>query len=132
MPVDLKLVEWITANKSKFSRDEIIERLKKQGHQEQDIIDSYEQVVKRDPLITPRKSMFTTVILNLLVPGIGNIYLGKYVMGVVLLFLYVLSWIFNFTLVGMIVGMPLLGMTWLIALITGISGCKRINRGELP
>jgi len=131
MPVDLKLVEWIAGNKAKFGRDEIIERLKKQGHGEQDIIDSYEQVVKKVPLITPKKSMFATVILNFLVPGVGNIYLGKYVMGVVLVFLCVLSWIFNFTLVGIIVGVPLLGVTWLIALITGISSCRRINRGEL-
>lgn len=90
MAVDLKLVSWIRVNKTKLGRDEIIGRLKEKGYKEQDILDSYEKVVQEAPLTTTgKRSMLVTVILNLIVPGIGNIYLGRVVTGIVLLFIYI-------------------------------------------
>jgi len=46
MAVDIKLVEWIKANRINFGRQEIIEKWKAEGYPEQDVIDSYNEVVK--------------------------------------------------------------------------------------
>ena len=46
MSVDLKLIKWIRGNATKYSRDEMIKKLKQEGYSEQDIIDSYEEVAK--------------------------------------------------------------------------------------
>lgn len=132
MAVDLKLVGWIKVNKVKLSRDEILRRLKEEGYKEQDILDSYEKVVQEAPITTTgKRSMFATVFLNLIAPGIGNIYLGRLVAGIILLFVYLIGWIFTFTLIGAIIGIPLLFFAWIIALVTGVSACSKINRGEL-
>ena len=45
MAVDLKLVNHIMAIRGKFSRYELVEKIKKEGYAEQDIIDSYDEVV---------------------------------------------------------------------------------------
>ncbi|MCL4479769.1 MAG: hypothetical protein M1381_11880 [Deltaproteobacteria bacterium] len=46
MAVDMKLVEWIKANRLKLSRAEMIQQCKAEGNAEQDVIDSYNEVVK--------------------------------------------------------------------------------------
>ena len=46
MAIDIKLVEWIKANRLKFGRQEIIEKCRAEGYVEQDVIDSYNEVVK--------------------------------------------------------------------------------------
>ncbi len=132
MTVDLKLVGWIKSNKTKLNRDEIIKRLKEKGYKEQDILDSYEKVAQEAPITTGEiKNILVTVILNLIIPGLGNIYLGRVGAGIGLLLMYILGWIFTFTLVGAIIGLPLLFFAWIIALITGVVRCNKINRGEV-
>lgn len=46
MAVDMKLVEWIKTNRLRLSRTEILQQCTAEGHTEQDVIDSYNEVVK--------------------------------------------------------------------------------------
>ncbi len=131
MSVDLKLVGWIKANRTKFNRSEIIEKLKQQGYSEQDIIDSYEEVVKRGTEGAEKRSEAVTVILSILIPGAGHIYTGAVGVGVLILILYILGVALNWTFFGMVIGIPLAGGMWLWGLLGSIARCRKINSGEL-
>ena len=133
MAVDLKLVQWIKANRARFSRSELLEKLKVEGHIEQDIIDSYESVVKMgtEGGIKPSKSMVATVILSILFPGTGHMYTGAGGIGALILILWLIGVIFNFTLIGAILGIPLTFAMWLWGLIGSIIRCDKINKGKL-
>ena len=138
MPVDLKLVEWIKSNHARYSRTQIVEILGKDGHPEQDISDSYEEVVKRSgkPMGLAGagvKSMAATVILSVLIPGAGHMYTGAVGIGVLILALYFLGWLLTVLTFGIggIVGIPLMIAVWLWGLIGSIKRCEKINRGQL-
>lgn len=47
MAVDSKLVQWINPRGNKVKQGEVIEQLKERRHNEQDIVDSYKEVVKK-------------------------------------------------------------------------------------
>lgn len=135
MAIDLKLMKWIRENRLKFTRTEIIEKLKKEGHPEQDIVDSYEEIVKREPkgiigmIATEPKSMVATIVLSIFFPGAGHIYLGDTGTGLTILILYIVGYLINFTIVGMIIGIPLIIAMWLWGLIGAIKRCDEINKG---
>lgn len=138
MAVDLKLVEWIKANGARLSRAQMIERLKSQGNAEQDISDSYDEVVKRSgkPMGLAgagAKSMAATVILSIFIPGAGQMYTGAAGIGVLILVLYFLGWLLTALTFGIggIIGIPLMFGVWLWGLIGSIRRCEKINRGEL-
>jgi len=139
MAVDLKLVEWINANRTKFSRAEIIEKLKKEKHLGQDIIDSYEEVVKKDAkrgtiegiLAGEKKSIIATIILSLVFPGLGHIYTGAKGTGILIIVLSIFGFFLIFTFFGAIVGIPLVIAMWLWGLIGSINRCEKINKGML-
>jgi|YelNatPaOPRAMG01_1025707.scaffolds.fasta_scaffold82654_1 TM2 domain-containing membrane protein YozV len=138
MSVDLKLVEWIKANHARLSRAQIIEQLKKDGHAEQDIIDSYDEVVQRSgkPMGLAgagAKSMAATVILSIFIPGAGHMYTGAAGIGVLILVLYLLGWLLTVLTFGIggIIGIPLMIAMWLWGLIGSIRRCEKINKGEL-
>ncbi|MCR4321910.1 MAG: hypothetical protein NUV74_16440 [Candidatus Brocadiaceae bacterium] len=134
MAVDLKLVNHIMATRGKFSRYELVEKLKKEGYAEQDIIDSYDEVVKRGSTIVGAlgvKSMAVTVILSLFWPGAGHMYTRAVGIGVLILCMYIFGIILNYTFFGMVIGIPLgLGM-FIWGLVGSISRCGKINRGEI-
>ena len=133
MAVDLKLVEWIKANRARFSRAELIEKLKAEGHPEQDIVDSYDSVVRMgtEGGIKPSKSMVATVILSIIIPGAGHMYTGAGGIGALILILWIIGVIFNFTVIGALIGIPLTFAMWLWGLIGSIIRCDKINKGEL-
>ena len=133
MSVDLKLMNWIKSNHGKLSRNEIIKKLKEEGNIEQDIIDSYDEVVKSisSTSKTENKSMFATIILSIFFPGAGHIYTNAVGIGILILVLYIVGIILNFTLVGSIVGIPLCIVMFLWGLIGSINRCGKINRGEI-
>ena len=58
------------------------------------------------------------VITNFFVPGLGSLVIGKLCQGLMQLLLIGLAAILNFTVVGMIVGIPLWGIAWLWGMIT--------------
>lgn len=58
------------------------------------------------------------VITNFFIPGLGSLVIGKLFQGLMQLLLIGLAAILNFTVVGMIVGIPLWGIAWLWGLIT--------------
>ena len=132
MSVDLKLVEWIKANHARYSRSQIIEMLKKDGHGEQDIADSYDEVVQRSgkPMGLAGagvKSMAATVILSIFIPGAGHMYTGAVGTGVSILVLYFLGWLLTVLTFGIggVVGIPLMIGVWLWGLIGSIRRCEK-------
>lgn len=138
MPVDLKLVEWIKANHARYSRSQIIEMLKKDSHSEQDISDSYDEVVKRaeKPMGLAGagvKSIAATVILAIFIPGAGHMYTGAVGIGVLILALYLFGWIITALTFGIggIIGVPLMIAVWLWGLIGSVRRCEKINKGQL-
>lgn len=134
MAVDLKLVEHIRAIRTKFSRHELIEKLKEKGYVEQDIIDSYEEVIKRGSTVAGAlgiKSMAATVVLSIFFPGAGHIYTESVGIGVLILGLWLFGVVLNFTVVGVIIGIPLTFGMLVWGLIGSILRCGKINRGEL-
>jgi TM2 domain-containing membrane protein YozV len=58
------------------------------------------------------------VITNFFVPGLGSLIIGKLFQGLMQLLLIGLAAILNFTVVGMIVGIPLWGIAWLWGMVT--------------
>jgi TM2 domain-containing membrane protein YozV len=131
MAVDLKLVQWINANKTRLSRAEVVAELKRQGYPEPDIVDSYERVVAGAVLPSQRKDLVATVLLSVVFPGAGHLYLGRTGTGATLLVLAALGWLMNVTLVGMVLGVPLLFVVTLAAVLSAVATCNRLNRGEL-
>ena len=58
------------------------------------------------------------VITNFFVPGLGSLAIGKVFQGLMQLLLIGLAALLNFTVVGMIIGIPLWGIAWLWGMIT--------------
>lgn len=138
MSVDLKLVEWIKANHARLTRAQVVEQLKAQGNADQDIIDSYDEVVQRSgkPMGLAGvgvKSMAATVILSIFIPGAGHMYTGAAGIGILILVLYIFGWLFSVLTLGFgaIIGWPLMIAMWLWGLIGSIQRCEKINRGQL-
>lgn len=135
MAINLKLVKLIRDNRLKLTRTEMIEQLKKDGHSEQDIMDSYEEVVKkvdkRADVLAGQKPCWVAVVLSVFFPGVGHIYLGQTGIGITILILYVVGYLLIATIVGMIIGIPLIIATWLWGLIGSIKKCDTINKGEV-
>jgi len=58
------------------------------------------------------------VITNFFIPGLGSLVIGKVFQGLMQLLLLGLAAIFNFTVIGMIVGIPLYAIAWIWGMIT--------------
>jgi TM2 domain-containing membrane protein YozV len=134
MAIDLKLTKWIKDHRFKYTRTQIIDKLKTEGNPEQDIIDSYEQVVKGATtetvgrIITEHKSTATAVILSIFFPGAGHIYLGEKGTGLLILILYGIGYLISLTLIGAVIGVPLIIAMWLWGLIGSIKKGDEIDR----
>ena len=117
MPVDMKLVEWIKTNRLRLSRAEIIQQCTAEGHTEQDVIDSYNEVVKlasqshtgtADQNIS-RSSRLVALLLCWFLGGTGahRFYAGKSGSGVIMLILLIMGVITSFFLIGFVFLVPL-------------------------
>lgn len=58
------------------------------------------------------------LIANLVFPGVGTIIVGKTGVGIIQLILYILGLIFSFTLIGAIVGIPMVFVAWVWGIIS--------------
>lgn len=58
------------------------------------------------------------IILNFIMPGVGSMVIGKVGQGITQLVLYVIGLLFSFTLIGMIIGIPLMLAAWIWAIVT--------------
>ncbi len=75
------------------------------------------------------------VITNFFIPGLGSLVIGKLFQGLVQLLLIGLAAMLNFTVVGMIVGIPLWGIAWLWGMITAAtynSPAQIFYKSDLP
>lgn len=61
------------------------------------------------------------ILLNFFLPGVGTIVIGKAGQGVTQLCLYGLGVLFTFTLIGAIIGIPLMLAAWIWGMVTVVS-----------
>jgi TM2 domain-containing membrane protein YozV len=65
------------------------------------------------------------LLLNILVlPGLGSLIGGRIRSGIIQVFLAVLGFLLSITLIGAIIGVPMMIIAWIWALITGINIVK--------
>jgi TM2 domain-containing membrane protein YozV len=58
------------------------------------------------------------VIVNFFIPGLGSLVIGKVFQGLMQLLLSGLGWLFTATVIGAIVGLPLVAIAWIWGMIT--------------
>jgi TM2 domain-containing membrane protein YozV len=74
------------------------------------------------------KSPALGLIVSFFLPGVGSMINGDVGIGITILLLWLLAWVLDVTVFGLIVGVPLgLGM-WIWGLIDGYQGAQRWNR----
>mgnify|MGYP001561444223 CR=1 FL=1 len=65
------------------------------------------------------------LLLNILIlPGLGSLIAGRIRSGVIQVFLAVLGFLLSVTLIGAVIGVPMIVIAWIWALITGINIVK--------
>ncbi len=132
MPVDLALMTWIRENRQ-LTRDEVIARLKAAGHPEQNIVDSYNAVVQQavaTPVVSvKRKEPWLAVLVSFIIPGVGHMYAGSVGIGIVILLLYGFAWLLTITIIGAVIGVPLLIGVVIWALVGSYGAAQAANRG---
>ena len=57
------------------------------------------------------------VIVNIFIPGVGTMMMGRIGTGIVQLLLIGLAAVFNFLVIGAIIGIPLYAIVWLWAVV---------------
>lgn len=57
-------------------------------------------------------------IINIFIPGAGTILIGKIFTGIIQLVLYGLAHLLTWTVVGVVIGLPLLAIVWIWGLIS--------------
>lgn len=131
MPADLRLMNWIREHRN-LARDSVISDLKTAGYPEADIIDSYDAVVQQSvtaPASFPkRKEPWLAALLSFILPGVGHMYAGAVGTGMLLLVLYGFGWLLTVTIIGAIVGVPLLFAVVIGALIGSYNAAQAANR----
>lgn len=71
------------------------------------------------------------IIVNIFIPGIGTLIIGKTGQGIAQFLLFVLAVILNFTLVGLIVGVPLAIAVWIWAIVSAANADPEPVRVEV-
>lgn len=130
MPADLKVMTWIQQNRG-LGRDEIFSRLQAAGHPEADIADSYHAVVQQ-VVATPaaqvkHKEPWLAALLSFLLPGVGHMYAGAVGTGLALLVAYGFAWLLTITIIGAIVGIPMLLIVVIWALVGSFNAAQAAN-----
>ena len=82
---------------------------------------SYDSVVS-----TEQKSVLVSVILSVIIPGLGHFYLGLSRKGAIFLLAYVVSAILIFVIIGLL----LVLIVWIWALVDVIQSTNALNNGE--
>jgi len=60
------------------------------------------------------------IILNIFFPGVGTLVLGKTTAGIIQLVLWVVGFIFDLTVIGVVLGLPMYAAAWIWALVVSI------------
>jgi TM2 domain-containing membrane protein YozV len=60
------------------------------------------------------------IIVNIFFPGVGSLLIGKVGQGIAQIILYILGFVFTFTLVGAIIGIPLCIGVWIWGIVTAV------------
>ena len=68
------------------------------------------------------------IIANLFLPGLGTIIIGKYDIGSIQLILTLIGLFFLITLIGSIIGIPLIAAMWIWSLVVGIKNLRNIKK----
>lgn len=58
------------------------------------------------------------IILNFFFPGVGSLVIGQTGIGIAQLVLYLLGLVFTFTLIGAILGVPMMLVAWIWGLVS--------------
>ena len=58
------------------------------------------------------------VIVNFFIPGVGSLIIGKTTEGIIQLVLYFLGFLLTVTLIGAIIGLPMMLAAWIWGLVT--------------
>lgn len=61
------------------------------------------------------------IILNFFIPGVGSLVIGQSGQGIAQLLLYFFGMIFTFTLIGAVIGLPMMLAAWIWGLVTAAS-----------
>ena len=83
-------------------------------------------VKSRNVSIDKEKSTLVAVVLSVLLPGLGHMYLGLDNAGAILLIAYIVSLI----LILFVIGLALALIVWVWALVDTINSANALNRGE--
>jgi TM2 domain-containing membrane protein YozV len=75
------------------------------------------QYVVPQQLVIERKNPGVSLLISFFIPGLGSMINGKVGIGITILLLYVLAVICDFTLIGLIVGIPLGLGVWIWGLV---------------
>lgn len=57
------------------------------------------------------------VVINFLVPGVGSFFIGQVGQGIAQFLIWAVGLIFCFTVVGALIGIPMIAVAWLWAII---------------
>ena len=71
------------------------------------------------------------VIVNIFIPGIGTMIVGRIGQGIVQLILYILGLIFSFTIVGAVIGVPLCIGVWIWAIVSAATANPKPMQVEI-
>lgn len=77
---------------------------------------------------TPKTITIAGLIVNLFLPGMGTIMLGKYDLGAIQLILVLIGFYLSVTGIGAFVGIPLIAAMWIWALIASIKAIKEAGK----
>jgi len=72
-----------------------------------------------------KRTAVAGLILNLILPGLGTIILGKYDIGTIQVILSLIGLFFSISLIGVMIGFPIFLATWIWALFVSIKTLKK-------
>ena len=67
------------------------------------------------------------VLINVFVPGIGTLMIGKIGEGIAQFIIWGLGIVFCFTIIGVFIGLPMAFVAWLWSIISAASGNRPIQ-----
>lgn len=75
-----------------------------------------------------KKEPWLAVLVSFILPGVGHIYAGSVGVGILLLVLYGVAWLLNLTLIGAILGVPMIIVVLIWAMIGSYNAAQAANR----
>lgn len=83
--------------------------------------------VQSGPMVVAAKSPAVSLIVSFFIPGVGSMINGDTGVGITILLLWLLSIVFDFTVLGLVVGVPLGLAMFIWGLIDAYQGARRWN-----